>query len=44
MADLQMKVGVIGRTGHGEWGHSLGNTFAFHPTTNVVAVADEDET
>ena len=44
MADQQMKVGVIGRTGYGEWGHSLGNTFAFHPTTKVVAVADEDKT
>lgn len=37
------RVGVIGRTGKGNYGHGLDTVWAAVPQTKVVAVADENE-
>ena len=42
MAD-RMRVGVIGRTGKGAYGHGIDTVWAEIPETEVVAVADEHE-
>ncbi len=39
----QLRVGVIGRTGKGNYGHGLDTVWADVPRTKVVAVADEHE-
>jgi len=36
------RVAVIGRTGHGDYGHELSDAWAAVPQTEVVAVADDD--
>lgn len=38
------RVGVIGRTGHGNYGHDLDLVWKEVPETEVVAVADDDRT
>ncbi|MGH7200816.1 MAG: Gfo/Idh/MocA family protein, partial [Planctomycetaceae bacterium] len=38
------RVGIIGRTGHGNYGHGLDTVWAEVPQTQVVALADDDET
>jgi len=42
MAD-RLRVGVIGRTGKGSYGHGIDTVWADVPETEVVAVADEHE-
>ena len=42
MAD-RLRVGVIGRTGKGNYGHGIDTVWAEVPETEVVAVADENE-
>jgi predicted dehydrogenase len=42
MAD-RLRVGVIGRTGKGNYGHGIDTVWAAVPETEVVAVADEHE-
>jgi predicted homoserine dehydrogenase-like protein len=37
-----LRIGVIGRTGHGDYGHGLDTVWARVPGTQVVAVADDD--
>ncbi len=37
------RVGIIGRTGKGNYGHGLDTVWAEFPNVDVVAVADEDE-
>ncbi len=37
------RVGIIGRTGKGNYGHGLDTVWAEFPNIEVVAVADEDE-
>ncbi len=37
------RVGIIGRTGKGNYGHDVDGAFTKIPTVEVVAVADEDE-
>src|SRR5262245_27820476 len=37
------RVGIIGRTGKGNYGHGLDTVWAEIPNVEVVAVADEDE-
>lgn len=37
------RVGVIGRTGKGDYGHGIDTVWAEIPNAQVVAVADEDE-
>lgn len=36
------RVGVIGRTGHGNYGHGVDTVWSAVPRTRVVAVADDD--
>ena len=38
------RVGVIGRTGHGDYGHALDEAFTGVPNVEIVAVADDDPT
>jgi len=38
------RVGVIGRTGHGDYGHGLDVIWNEVPETEIVAVADDDRT
>jgi predicted dehydrogenase len=38
------RVGIIGRTGHGDYGHALDEAFAGVPNVEIVAVADDDPT
>lgn len=40
---MVLRVGVIGRTGAGGYGHRLDLAFAAHPDATIVAVADSDE-
>lgn len=37
------RVGVIGRTGHGDYGHALDQAWLEVPQTEIVAVADDDK-
>src|SRR5437763_1102668 len=37
------RVGVIGRTGRGDYGHDLDTTWLDVPNVEIVAVADESE-
>lgn len=39
----RLRVGVIGRTGKGNYGHGIDSVWAEIPATEVVAVADEHE-
>ena len=39
----QFRVGVIGRTGKGNYGHGIDTVWKHIPEASVVAVADEDE-
>lgn len=41
--DKTYRVGVIGRTGQGNYGHGLDTVWAEIPQAQVVAIADEDE-
>jgi predicted dehydrogenase len=41
-ADRKFRVGVIGHTGRGNYGHSLDTAWLTIPNTEVVAVADAD--
>lgn len=43
MADEALRVGVIGRTGRGDWGHAIDELWTGHETATVVAAADETE-
>lgn len=36
------RVGIIGRTGHGNYGHGLDDAWTAVPETEIVAVADDD--
>jgi predicted dehydrogenase len=38
-----IRVGIVGRTGAGNYGHQLDEGFARHPRCHVVAVADPDD-
>lgn len=42
MAQKTYRVGVIGRTGRGDYGHDLDLAWLAIPETTIVAVADED--
>ena len=42
MTKSTLKVGVIGASGRGNYGHGLGQSFAVYDRTHVVAVADTD--
>ena len=37
------RIGVIGRTGHGNYGHGLNTAWSAVSSTQVVAVADDDK-
>ncbi len=37
------RVGIIGRTGKGNYGHDVDGAFTQIPTVEIVAVADEDD-
>lgn len=37
------RIGVIGRTGHGDYGHGLDAVWQLLPETEIVAVADDDK-
>ena len=39
----KFRVGVIGRTGRGNYGHGLDTAWLDVPQTEVVAVADDDK-
>jgi len=39
----KLRVGVIGRTGRGDYGHGIDTVWAAVPETEVVAVADDDK-
>ena len=41
MADKKYRVGVIGRTGHGNYGHGLDTVWSTIDRAEVVAVADD---
>ncbi|MDA0834355.1 MAG: Gfo/Idh/MocA family oxidoreductase [Planctomycetota bacterium] len=41
--DKQYRVGIIGRTGKGNYGHGIDTVWADVPATTVVAVADEND-
>lgn len=43
MANAQYRVGIIGRTGKGNYGHGLDTVWMDEPRARVVAVADENE-
>lgn len=43
-APAKYRIGVIGRTGKGNYGHGLDTVWLNHPRAEIVAVADEDET
>lgn len=38
------RIGVIGRTGHGDYGHAMDEAFLGVPDCEIVAVADDDKT
>ena len=42
-AQVRYRVGVIGHTGRGNYGHGIGDVWPVFPQTQVVAVADPDE-
>ena len=42
-AEPKLRVGVIGHTGHGDYGHGLDIVWQRLPQTETVAVADADE-
>ena len=39
---VKLRVGIIGRTGKGDYGHHLDTAYQWVPEVEVVAVADED--
>jgi predicted dehydrogenase len=41
-ANERVRAAVIGRTGHGDYGHSLDKVWLNMPEANLVAVADDD--
>ena len=43
MADKPLRVGVIGRTGKGNYGHGLDVVWQHVPNVHVAAVADDDD-
>jgi predicted dehydrogenase len=43
MADKKLRVGVIGRTGRGDWGHAIDELWMNLDAAEVIAAADEDE-
>lgn len=43
MADEMLRVGVIGHTGRGDWGHAIDELWMNHASAKVVAAADADE-
>lgn len=38
------RIGVIGRTGRGDYGHAMDEAFWRVPNCQIVAVADDDKT
>ena len=42
-SQVRYRVGVIGHTGRGNFGHGIGDVWPAFPQTQVVAVADPDE-
>ena len=37
------RVGIVGRTGRGNYGHALDTAWLAVPQTKIVAVADDDK-
>lgn len=42
-SQVRYRVGVVGHTGRGNYGHGIGDVWPAFPQTQVVAVADPDE-
>ncbi len=40
---MNFRVGIIGRTGHGDYGHGMDEAFVGLPNCQIVAVADDDK-